>query len=222
MPVSRRSIWLVSGIAGVAFTGVLIAVLANCVSDSSVVLGEKFGNVQNGTAFDRATIDIGGLQRIVIPAARSLAEPGTRGRRHAGYTLGMTIRRGTHAGQIELLLSKRLEFYGHVSGMDIRTEREKYKVWVKRTADSLVVAIDPGWDSAIEGGLSVSALVSVPVGMKVVQRPFEDEEFAGSGSRISGNYVVPSNGAFHPTQSWEEVRQQPMPTDDYRAAAASP
>lgn len=110
--------------------------------------------VENGTAYDRATLDLGGAKKLVLPAEA-------------------TIRRGGEAGKVQLLLAKRLSFGGHPgpgNKVSIRDARKGMGCAYRREGGAVVVAICGEWDYGIEGGTRVALTAVVPDCVEVEQR----------------------------------------------------
>lgn len=117
---------------------------------------EMWGNrwsVQNGTAYDRSTLELGAAKSLVLPE-------------------GTTVRRGGAAGTVELFMGKTLSFGGHPSEpVSIRTVRTRMGCAVKVEGDALVVATFGEWDTGVEGGTWMRLLLAVvPDGVTVEHR----------------------------------------------------
>jgi hypothetical protein len=148
--MSRLMILLVAGL--LAFLNGCSAV--NDSGDSSVILDTERApsqKVENGIAYDRATLDLGGAKKVVLPAEAA-------------------VRRTGEAGKVQLLMAKRLSFGGHPSEtMSIRQSRKEMGCAVRTEGAALVVAIHGEWDSGIEGGARVRLVAVVPEGVEVDQ-----------------------------------------------------
>jgi hypothetical protein len=150
--------------AGVAIGALILAVTVQLFAgwhlkssdDTSVVLdtGELHSpKVQNGKAYDKATINIGDEKFVVVPDDAKIEHNGPDGR-------------------IEIYIEKTLEFGGHPGElMSIRNERKNMGCVMKSEADKLIIATYGEWDSNIEGGAFIQALViRVPDKLKVETR----------------------------------------------------
>jgi hypothetical protein len=117
---------------------------------------EMWGNrwsVQNGTAYDRSTVELGAAKSLVLPE-------------------GTTIRRGGAAGTVELFMGKTLSFGGHPGEpVSIRRVRAEMGCAVRAEGDALVVATFGEWDTGVEGGAWMRLLLAVvPDGLAVEHR----------------------------------------------------
>lgn len=213
MPPARRFRWFEIGISGVILIAMSLALLVWLPdyrrSDPSIEYDKPFGNIRNGTAFNRSTIAIQGVRRIVAPVTVSDSDE----RRGSRNPIKVSLRQSATASELEVLLEKKLSFYGHVTeAQDVRTKQGDYKIWVNRSADTLVVAIRPGWDSRIEGGFFVAAFIRVPANVEVVQKPYTDSAYSGWWENDRMNPLAPG---------WDEVPQQPMPANEFRVATGA-
>jgi hypothetical protein len=122
--------------------------------DPSLELGErwgKFGIVENGSAYDRAAVDLDAAKRLILPDTA-------------------IIRDGGVGSQVEIFMKKTLGFHGHPpSQMSIRDTRKKMGCAVKIEDDGLVIATFGEWESK-EGGAHLRLIAVVPNGVKVEQR----------------------------------------------------
>ena len=108
-------------------------------------------NVQNGTAFDHATVDIGSARRIVLPN-------------------NTTVRRGGQKGKLVLYMAKTLAFAGHPPvkiGLD--NARKYMGCAYAREDDAIVIATFGEWDS-VTGGAVLRLIAVVPDGVEVELR----------------------------------------------------
>jgi hypothetical protein len=129
--------------------------VVNGLFDPSVVVSDHAPShkVQNGTAYDRATFDVRGVKRIVLPAEA-------------------TVRRGGSDEQVQLFMAKELQFGGHPGeAMSIGQTRKEMGCASRREGATLTVAIYGEWDSGVEGGAYVKLVAVVPDGIEVEQRP---------------------------------------------------
>jgi hypothetical protein len=215
MPLIRRFRRIEIGIIAVILVLLVVAYLVYIpdyrMPDPSIEYDKPFGNTRNGTAFDQALIPTGGSKRIIVPAA--IRRPTDR--RQPGPVMEVNVQRTKSRDSVILLLKKTLAFAGHTAnGSDIRSQRDGYRVWLNRSANSMVVAIRPGWDSAIEGGLFLTAYIRVPEGVELVQKPYDDSAFSG--------WWAANETVNEQAPGWQEVIQMRMPANEFRAAVSSP
>jgi hypothetical protein len=120
--------------------------------DPSIELSERFGRVENGSAYDRAAVDLGTAKKLTLPD-------------------DAVVRRSGEAGKVQLFMKKTLAFGGHPpEPMSIRDARKNMGCAVKAEGDALVVATFGEWDSRIEGGTELRLVAVVPEGVEVEQR----------------------------------------------------
>jgi hypothetical protein len=166
--------------------------------DKSIVLGKQFGeSVENGSAYDKATLDLGEVKRIAIPE-------------------GAEVVQGDDGRKIRVFLKKTLDFAGHPpEPMSIRTGRTKMGCATKVEGQTLVIATFGEWTSK-EGGARIKLLLVVPKGVEVERR----KGLAGSDSAAHpAPGVSPSErgetkdgywyGPTRPTDGWQAARTDP-------------
>lgn len=108
--------------------------------------------VQNGTAYDKAAVDLGGYKTVVVPH-------------------NVRIRTGVAGRKLEMFMAKTLKFGGFPSeDLDIREVRKKMGCMLKPEGNKLVVATYGEWDSGKEGGTTMKVLLVVPKGIQVEGR----------------------------------------------------
>lgn len=150
----RRVAWPVA-----AALSLLVTIFAGCQAKSpeeaSIVLSTvKAPNpeVENGWAYDRATLDLGNHKGVVVPD-------------------DARVERAGEAGRIEVFMEKSLNYGGHPPDpMSIRIQRKKMGCVHKIERDKVVVATYGEWNSNIEGGTSMKVLIRVPDGLLVGTR----------------------------------------------------
>jgi hypothetical protein len=154
-------------------------------------------NVENGTAYDRATVELGSANRIVLPDTA-------------------TVRRTGEGGPVRLFMAKRLAFVGHPpEPMGVRDARMNMGCAVKPEGNGLVIATFGEW-STIEGGADIKLVAEVPGGLAVEQRA----ELSGVASAARGwqGVVVtkPADakggywyGPSSPAPGWSAVPDEP-------------
>jgi hypothetical protein len=90
--------------------------------DPSIEVSERFGIVENGSAYDRAAVDLGGAKTIVLP--------------HDAI-----VRRAGEPGRVQLFMKKTMAFAGHPpEPMSIQGTRKNMGCAVKAEAEELLVA----------------------------------------------------------------------------------
>jgi hypothetical protein len=171
--------------------------------DRSIELSNRFGNVQNGSAYDRAAIDLAGTTKLILPH-------------------NTIVRRTGNAGKVELFMKKTLAYSGYpTEPMSIREARKNMGCAVKLEGDALVVATFGEWDS-IEGGAHIRLVALVPEGVELEQR----KGLSGpdsAGREWQGQYLTKPKdaqrgywyGPASPADGWTAVPAVPDP--DHRA-----
>jgi hypothetical protein len=140
----------------ILFVIVLVPVLHGCSAstlsrDPSIVIdmGAPSPKVENGTAYDKALLDLGGTNKVILPTEA-------------------TIRRGGVAGRVQLLVAKQLGFAGHPGEpTSFREARKHLGCAVRSEGAALLVAIHGEWDSGIECRARVKHIAVVPDGVEV-------------------------------------------------------
>jgi hypothetical protein len=109
--------------------------------------------VENGLAYDKATLNIGDFKTVVVP-------------------VDAKVEQGQSIGQVEIFMEKSQHFSGHPGTlMSIRETRKQMGCAKKTENGKLVLATYGEWDSQIEGGLSIKKLlIRVPDGVEVEHR----------------------------------------------------
>jgi hypothetical protein len=123
--------------------------------DQSIELFDPFRAseiVENGSAYDRAVVDLGSAKRIVLPN-------------------DAVVRRTGKSEKVQLFVKKTLAYAGHPGEpMSIREARNNMGCAVKVEGDTLVVATVGEWDSFIEGGGHIRLVAVVPEGVELELR----------------------------------------------------
>jgi hypothetical protein len=150
---SRVTMWSLLIIAvALAITGGTLMMNRRPAIDRSIDVSERFGKVQNGSAFDRAHVDLGSAKKIVLPD-------------------DAVVRRIPQRGQLQLFMRKTLLYKGHPpKPMSIQDTRTNMGCAVKREHDTLVVATFGEWDSRKEGGVNMRLIVLIPQELEVEAR----------------------------------------------------
>jgi hypothetical protein len=163
-------------------------------ADRSIVLDEKWGNVENGRAYDKAVFNLYKYTKIVLPDDASVGN-------------------GNGGEMLTIYMTKSLGFVGHPGEiMSIKIARNYMGCAVKVENDALVFATFGEWDSHIEGGASMSIRFVVPKGIKVEQRAkLSGEDSAGRewhGQYLSKPSEVKEGmwyGPATPANGWKGV-----------------
>jgi hypothetical protein len=156
--------------------------------------------VENGTAYDRATVDLGKAKKVVLPDSA-------------------VIRRAREAGKVKLFMAKTLSFGGHPpKTMTIEGARRNMGCVVRISGECLVVATYGEWDSRKEGGAYLKLVAVVPEGVEVEQTEgLSGPDSAGRASHVQsltrpkdaqGGY---SYGPASPAEGWTAVPAVPDP-----------
>jgi hypothetical protein len=180
----------------------LLLSACGCCFDSSIELREPFHlhTGENGSAFDKAAIDVGDCRKITIPDNAEV--------RHQGEN-----------NKLQLYMEKSLDFLGHPpEPMSIQTARKNMGTAVKRDGDALVVATFGEWDSHIEGGAAMRLVIVVPNGMKVEQKPGLSGPDS-AGQEWHGKYLTKPKevkegywyGPASPANGWTAIPDVPDP-----------
>jgi hypothetical protein len=168
--------------------------------DSSIELSNRFGDVENGSAYDKAVLDVGSIKKILLP--------------HDAL-----VRRTPQAVPIQVFMKKSMSFHGHPpESMSIRHARKNMGCAVKRDGQGLVLATFGEWDSHIEGGTRMKLVVAVPEGIEVEQKEGLSGEDS-AGQEWHGTYITKPRdakggywyGPASPAEGWEALPDVPDP-----------
>lgn len=155
--------------------------------DPSVVLDKgpaPSWYVQNGTAYDRATVDIGSAKTVIVPDTA-------------------TVRRTREAGQVRLFMAKRLGFAGHPSkSMSIRETRKNMGCAIVVEGDAILIGTFGEYET-IEGGADMNLVALIPEGLNVEQR----KGLSGDKSAARNREEGPLRHAI----GWKAVLDEPDP-----------
>ena len=169
--------------------------------DPSIVYDEKWGKVQNGSAYDKAFVEVKKNQTIILPD-------------------DALIRREGEDAKIQVYMKKTLCFGGHPpEEMSIEQSRNHMGCALKVVDNDLVIATFGEWDSHIEGGASMNLLFIVPKGLQVEQRGNLSGEHS-VGREWKGEYLTkPLNvkegywyGPSIPSPGWKALSTIPDPS----------
>jgi hypothetical protein len=107
--------------------------------------------IENGSAFEQATIEVKKHERIFLPDDAEV--------RHVG-----------HGHVVHIYMKKTLEYFGHGVPKSIRQARNDMGCAMKADGDALWIATFGEWDTQIEGGAYMCILIEVPAGVRVEPR----------------------------------------------------
>lgn len=171
--------------------------------DPSVVVSGRYVSiggavVENGSAFDRAALDVTPYKVLVLPEDAE-------------------VREGAPQGQLQIFTRKVLAFGGHPpERMSVSGARKNMGCAVKAEGDVLTVATLGEWDSHIEGGAFMGLLFIVPEGIEVRrQAGLSGEDSAGR--EWAGAYLTKPKdakggywyGPASPAGGWSAVPDVP-------------
>jgi hypothetical protein len=179
----------------------LSLLIASCNSrteaDRSLIFSEQFDNVENGSAFDKAIVEIGQHKKIIVPHTAAVRQDGD-------------------AGKLQIFMKKTLSFYGHLpESMSIRQARKNMGCAVQMEKDALVVATFGEWHSK-EGGADMKLLIVVPQGIEIEQRAGLSG-VSSIGREWKGKYLTNPvevkegywYGPATPGEGWEAIASVP-------------
>jgi hypothetical protein len=156
--------------------------------------------VENGTAYDRATIDLGNAKKVVLPD-------------------NAVVRRSGQTGKLQLFIARTLSFAGHPpKAMTVRGARKNMGCATHGEGASLVIATFGEWDSHIEGGAYMKIVALVPQVVEVEQRKgLSGPESAGQGKNGESS-AIPKDApdeywysSTSPADGWSTVASVPDP-----------
>lgn len=166
---------------------------------------EKFTanpKVQNGTAYEMATMSLEGIKRLVAPGNAVV--------RHSG-----------EKGVVRIHLAKMLMYAGHPPHvMNVESAKRYMGIAFKRVGDELHLATFGEWDSHIEGGASVGLEIIVPAGFQHEARTdysgensaaheVEPLEFGGTLKVTPKEYTQGWWGPVKPGPGWTSIQTDP-------------
>ncbi|HKB02594.1 MAG TPA: hypothetical protein VKD90_10265 [Gemmataceae bacterium] len=172
-------------------------------TDPSLVLNRQPApnpNVENGTAYDRAAVDVGAGRTVVLPDTA-------------------TVRRDPAGGPVRLFMAKQLLFVGHPPApMSIRDSRKNMGCAIRTEGDALVIATFGEWDSHIEGGAGMRLVAFVPEGVGVQRRDGLSGEKSAAREQHGAYVARPEDakgghwyGPASPAPGWTAVPDEPDP-----------
>lgn len=123
--------------------------------DKSLEIREKWaGNkkgvyVENGSAYDKAVLELGKATKLVVPRDARVLQEGK-------------------GSQVHIFMKKTLGFFGHPpETMTLRQVRQYMGCGVKAEGDIVTLTTFGEWDSRIEGGARMRLLLVVPEGIAI-------------------------------------------------------
>jgi hypothetical protein len=170
-------------------------------SDPSIVLDEGHApsqKVENGSAYDKAAIDLGAAKRVVLPD-------------------DAVVWRSAEAGKVGLFMQKTLAFHGHPPEQkSIRDARKNMGCSVKAEEGALVIATFGEWNSHIEGGAYMRMIAVLPEGLELEQRKGLSGEDS-AGREWHGQWLTKSKdakggywyGPASPAEGWTAIPDVP-------------
>lgn len=181
--------------------------------DRSIVISKRYVGiggavVENGTAFDRAALDVSPYKILVLPDDAE-------------------VREGAPEKTLQIFMRKTLSFGGHPpERMSIRGARKNMGCAVKAESDALTVATFGEWNSHIEGGTFMGLLFIVPEDLEVRREAGLSGE-KSAGRTWEGMYLTKPKdakdgywyGPASPADGWSAVPDVP---DTERRAGERP
>ncbi|HTU21662.1 MAG TPA: hypothetical protein VMG10_26735 [Gemmataceae bacterium] len=181
--------------------------------DRSIIISGRYvaiggAVVENGTAFDRASLDVTPYKVLVLPDDAE-------------------VREGALRKTLQIFMRKTFSFGGHPpERMSIRGARKNMGCAVKAEGDALSVATFGEWDSHIEGGAFMGLLFVVPDGLEV-RREAGLSGAKSAGRAWDGAYLTKPEdakdgywyGPASPASGWSAVPDVP---DTERRAGERP
>jgi hypothetical protein len=162
----------------------------------SIVLSRKSGNVENGSAYDKAAIELGDCTKVVLPD-------------------DATVRQDGEAKKLQLYMKKTLGFGGHPpEAMSIKQVRNYMGCAVQVEKTALVIATFGEWDSHIEGGARMQVVFVVPKGIDVERRSKLSGESSICSRAWEGGYLTKPvevkegywYGPASPAEGWKAIK----------------
>jgi hypothetical protein len=183
--------------------GAALVLLAGCQEqkpkDATVVLSTRPANpkVENGWAYDKATLDCGRYKVVVVP--------------HDAQ-----VERGGSDKQVEIYMEKEQSFSGHPPELaSIRDARKEMGCARKEDKDKVVLATYGEFDSNIEGGTFMKLRLRIPAGLTVETRTGLSGPIRARlrpGERQRREDIRPGFGG------WEAIPDEPDPQQTARSA----
>jgi hypothetical protein len=168
------------------------------ISDRDVGIGGAV--VENGSAFDRAALDVAPYTVLVLPEDAE-------------------VREGAPEKTLQIFMRKTLSFGGHPpERMSVSGARKNMGCAVKAEGDTLTVATFGEWDSHIEGGAFMGLLFIVPEGVETRRQAGLSGDNS-AGRTWEGAYLTKPKdardgfwyGPASPAGGWSAVPDVPDP-----------
>jgi hypothetical protein len=165
----------------------------------SVVLSRKFENVENGSAYDKAAVELGDFAKVILPD-------------------DATVRQEGEGKKLQIYMKKTLGFAGHPpEPMSIKHARNHMGCAVQLEKTALVIATFGEWDSHIEGGARMKVLFVVPKGVEIEKRSKLSGENSICSRAWEGGYLTKPvevkegywYGPASPAEGWKAVKAVP-------------
>jgi hypothetical protein len=172
-------------------------------NDPSIVFDKKAApspKVRNGTAYDRATVDLGTAREVAVSE-------------------GTLVKHEGEPGVVQIFMIKRLSYIGFPEeSMTIRDARKKLGCMVKDENGVLLVSTYGEYDTLPDGGAFMRLVVVVPDGVVVMHRK-ELFKIDSIGREWNGEYLTKSPdakrdscyGPASPAKGWAAVPATPDP-----------
>lgn len=216
-PPARRPVFLigftVAFVLAVIAAFLFVPALQPNPSDPSLEIASRFrpyrssGLFETGTAYDAATLELHGATEVMFmhPNSNPMSVGGAGGLNYRMEPDEALV------GRVKVYLRKsvRIEenhsyMYGG-AGVQISAVRPQIKMWRLDQGKSVAVAV---WSSGNypEGGVWVTATIRHPKNVTVRQAVQSDPTF---------NTFTPTNPAALTLNEWREVKQSPVPKDEF-------
>jgi len=129
------------------------ALLGGCIGDGSITyMHSADPMVTDGTAYDRADLDLSRFTRVELPKSA-------------------TVFKSADARHCRLVMEKLLDFAGHPGeAVSIAEDRKKMGCAMQTHGDTVAIGTFGEYDTHIEGGAFLHMVVWVPSSVQVVRR----------------------------------------------------
>src|SRR5262249_21307570 len=153
--------------------------------------------VENGSAFDKAEVDMGNRKKLVVPTS-------------------FEVVRGGKGAKVQLLMKKTLAFHWRPpEPMSIRTARGYIACAVEHEGEAHGLASFGEWGSK-EGGAYIKVVAIVPEDLQVEAAEQSSREHDGDGNQNGGYLTKPKEvtdgywyGAASPSDGWTRISNEP-------------
>lgn len=149
--------------------------------------------VKNGTAYDRASVDLSGCETLAVPDSA-------------------TVRQDNSVEKMQIYMKKRLAFMGHPPrAMNPTVARRNMGCAYKVEGATITIATYGEWNSK-EGGASIGVTLVAPARIKVVRAPGLSGENSPAASKGES---TESDGYWYvrgePESGWLGIKSEPDP-----------